>query len=101
MRQRRVGSFTLGLSLVVFGILFLVHIFEGCLDYLLIFHLWPIILILLGGEILYFNCLAPEGSYRYDVAAVGILLLLVCFAMCMAGMDWILTNAPKDGWFCI
>ena len=27
MRQRRIGTITLGISLVVFGILFLIHIF--------------------------------------------------------------------------
>ena len=53
MRQRRIGTITLGISLVVFGILFLIHIFGGVLNYMLIFHLWPLILIVLGGEILY------------------------------------------------
>lgn len=52
MRQRRIGTITLGISLVVFGILFLIHIFGGVLNYMLIFHLWPLILIVLGGEIL-------------------------------------------------
>ena len=49
MRQRRIGTITLGISLVVFGILFLIHIFGGVLNYMLIFHLWPLILIVLGG----------------------------------------------------
>ena len=40
MRQRRIGTITLGISLVVFGILFLIHIFGGVLNYMLIFHLW-------------------------------------------------------------
>lgn len=57
MRQRRIGTITLGISLVVFGILFLIHIFGGVLNYMLIFHLWPLILIVLGGEILYYSFL--------------------------------------------
>ena len=32
MRQRRIGTVTLGLTLVAFGVLFLVHIFGGVLD---------------------------------------------------------------------
>lgn len=35
MRQRRIGTITLGISLVVFGILFLIHIFGGVLNYML------------------------------------------------------------------
>ena len=62
MRQRRIGTITLGISLVVFGILFLIHIFGGVLNYMLIFHLWPLILIVLGGEILYYSFFAPEKS---------------------------------------
>ena len=34
MRQRRIGTVTLGLTLVAFGVLFLVHIFGGVLDYI-------------------------------------------------------------------
>lgn len=98
MRQRRIGTFTLGFSLVVFGVLFLMHTFMGVLDYLVIFHLWPVVLVLLGGEILYYHCTAPEEAYRYDVAAVVILLLLLCFAMCMAGVDCVFEHAPEN-WF--
>ena len=96
MQERRVGTVTLGICLVVFGVLFLLHLFLTSIDYLLIFHLWPVILILLGGEILYYAVKAPEKHYRYDFAAVFIIFLLVFFAMGMAGLDWVMTNAPKD-----
>lgn len=101
MEQRRVGTFTLGICLVVFGVLFLLHLFINNIDYLLIFHLWPVVLILLGGEILFYAVKSPDKHYRYDFAAVLIIFLLVCFAMGMAGVDWIITNAPKDwiGWY--
>ena len=45
MRERKIGTITMGVCLVVFGVLFLVHIFGGFLNYELIFHLWPLILI--------------------------------------------------------
>lgn len=96
MEERRVGTFTLGICLVVFGVLFLLHLFVKSIDYLLIFHLWPVILILLGVEILCYAIKAPEKHYRYDFAAVLIILLLVCFSMGMAGMDWMMENAPKN-----
>ena len=55
MRERRIGTITMGVCLVVFGVLFLVHIFGGFLNYELIFHLWPLILIGLGMEILFYT----------------------------------------------
>ena len=33
MRQRRIGTITLGVSLVLFGILFMIRIFGGVLNY--------------------------------------------------------------------
>lgn len=48
LKGRRIGTFTAGISLVAFGVLFLVHIFNPALNYRFIFTLWPVILILLG-----------------------------------------------------
>ena len=62
------------------------------------FHLWPLILVALGMEILYYNCLAPEKAGTYDFAAIIILIMIVFFAMCMAGFDMVLTNMPKNIW---
>ena len=54
-RIHRVGSCTAGLSMVGFGILFLLHYFWKNLDYERIFSLWPLILIGLGAELLFSN----------------------------------------------
>lgn len=96
MESRRVGTFTLGICLVIFGFLFLCHLFFPAIDYLFIFHLWPVIFILLGGEILVYSLKAPEGHYRYDFAAILIILLLTLFAMGMAGVDWLMINIPEE-----
>ena len=98
MRQRRIGTVTLGLTLVAFGVLFLVHIFGGVLDYILIFHFWPAILVVLGVEILFYTLISPNGNEKYDFGALVILFLLTGFTMCMAGEDWLLTNVPENVW---
>lgn len=90
MQDRRIGTFTLGMCLLVFGVLFLVHLFFPVINYTMIFHVWPIIFILLGGEILYFSTTAPKKHFHYDFAAILIIFLLSCFAMGMAGVEWIL-----------
>lgn len=51
----RVGTMTSGIALIVFGILFLLHMIVPTVNFLFIFRLWPIILIMLGIEILIGN----------------------------------------------
>lgn len=95
MQDRRIGTFTLGICLLLFGVLFLTHLFFPVINYTMIFQFWPVIFILLGGEILYFSITAPQRHFRYDFAAILIILLLTCFAMGMAGVEWILKCKPE------
>ena len=53
MKERRVGTFTFGISLILFGVLFLIKTIFKSFNYAFIFHMWPIMLIMLGGEIIY------------------------------------------------
>lgn len=85
--ERRVGTFTLGLTLLVFGILFGLHLFFPALDYLTVFRFWPVVLIILGCEILYSCIVKKSVSFRYDFAAVLMICLLMVFAMGMACID--------------
>lgn len=97
MRQRRIGTITLGVSLVLFGILFMIRIF-GRSTKLYIDFLCGRCFGCTRLEILYYSCLAPEKAGAYDFAAIIILIMIVFFAMCMAGFDMVLTNMPKDIW---
>lgn len=90
VKVRRVGSVTLGLTLICYGILFLLHIFMPELEYSAIFRLWPVVFILLGGEILIENHADRRGDkYRfvYDFPAVLMLGAMLFFAMVMAVVD--------------
>lgn len=98
MEKRRMGTFTMGVCLLLFGVLFLVHTFTKTINYVLIFHLWPLIFILLGGEILYFSLRGGDTQMKYDYAAVILLMLLAFFAMGMAGMDLLFEHAPAEWW---
>ena len=102
IRIRRVGSVTFGVVLIVTGILFLVHLFFPALDYVMIFRLWPVILILLGGEVLLgcrhktYEILDEKGNRKeqqktvYDVTAIFLTLVLTCFAMGMGMAEWVI-----------
>lgn len=88
--SRRVGTVTFGVTLVCYGILFLVHIFMPALRYSFIFRCWPVVFILLGAEILVesHKCRSGEWKMVYDFPAVVMLGIMLLFAMIMAAVDF-------------
>lgn len=94
IRTHRVGSITAGLSMIVFGVLFILHFFIGSLDYTMIFRLWPIMIIGLGVELLISNY--KSETIVYDKPAITLLFITTLFAMSMAGADMLL-QIVKDG----
>ncbi len=102
MRTRRVGTLTMGISLVCAGVLFAAHLFiPGLLPYHLIFSLWPAILILLGLEVLAANLRSREEKIIYDGWAIFIMILVLCFAGTMAGCQILLDHGITQGHFVI
>lgn len=91
IRTRRVGTVTLGLILVLTGGLCLLHMIFPALDYERIFQMWPFVFVSLGVEVLACSR-RPEEKMIYDWAAVFLLILLILFAMSMAGIDWMFTH---------
>ena len=85
-RTRRVGSVTFGLTLILFGVLFLVNMLLPMLHYEVIFRLWPVVFIFLGIEILVEN-----HRFVYDFPAIVMLALMLLFAMLMAAVDYAFT----------
>lgn len=85
IRTHRVGSVTAGLSMIVFGILFLIHLVFGIMKYTTIFLLWPIVLIGLGIELFLSNFI--KKKIVYDKASIFLLITMAFFAMLMALVD--------------
>lgn len=80
-RSHKVGTVTLGLSLVCMGVLFLAHMFFPEVSYGFIYKLWPVIFILLGMEILLSHHSRSLGEFIYDKTAIVLVALLILFAM--------------------
>lgn len=95
VKTHRVGTFTAGLLLVLFGVMFLVHLFVPAVSYLFIFRCWPGVLILLGIELLIASRNMEEVTY--DKGAIFLILVLAFFAMGMAGADLVIQHAVKEG----
>ena len=77
MRNRRVGTFTLGLSLVAAGVLSVLSIFTGFVDIFTVMRLSPLILVSLGIEILIFNAVSNENEMHMDGWAIFVNFILI------------------------
>ena len=85
VKPRRMGTISIGVSLVTFGVMFLLCSVFEILSYETVFALWPVILIAYGLELLAFSFF--RGKLMYDKGAVFIMILLMLFAAGMAGVD--------------
>ena len=93
---RRVGTFTLGVVLVVCGILMAVSMFCPGLDLTWALKGSPAILIALGVETL----LAAKGGGKVKYDWVGMILccLLVCTAVCLYAITYMMVWHPEYIW---
>jgi hypothetical protein len=84
MRQWRVGSFSMGLVLVLLGIGLLMDRFQGAQSALeLIINWWPLVLILLGIEVLAAGVLSRGEKFtiKYDFWSVLLVILFFLFSL--------------------
>lgn len=91
MAAKRVGSVTLGLTLVVFGVMFLLSAFIKSFNYLDVIKFWPVIFISLGIEMLvhaFQRCGKGEARcplVHHDLRAHAL-------SMCLAGAQYAMTE---------
>lgn len=93
LKGRRAGTFTLGLMLIVFGVLFLLRIFLPTLSFSVILSLWPIVFVSLGIEVLIAYFVNDAEKLRYDLWGVALILVLGVFAMAMGCTDYLVHHA--------
>lgn len=96
-RQRRVGTFTLGVTLVTAGTLMLAAMLFPRLDLRWALKCSPVILICLGVETL----IAAKGGGRikYDWAGMLLCFVLTGAALCMCAAAWFVSCWPEYGRF--
>jgi hypothetical protein len=82
MQSRRVGTLTLGILLIVLGILyFLITVFNLPLDKKIL-DFWPLILVSLGIEVLVLNdrALKKDMPLRYDFISFLLIIIMLFFS---------------------
>ena len=94
-RPRAVGTLTLGVALVIFGVFFLANTIIGSMPYEFIFMLWPAVLILLGAEVLLAHALNREEKAKFSGVSIFLLALLVVFALGMGTIGYVLQNSKR------
>ncbi len=93
LKGRRVGTLTAGIILVVFGVLFLLRLAITDLNISLIASFWPLILVLLGIEIIVAYIINKDDKMKYDFSAIILVIILAFFAMGMGGVEFIITHS--------
>ncbi len=86
---RRVGTFTMGISLIAAGGLAIYSLINPAADYVLLFRFTPVILILLGIEIMISAIFAGGTKLKYDFLSMVVCTLLICGTLCLAALPHI------------
>lgn len=79
MRKRRVGTISMGIVLIAFGVLIFIAQIESVSAVKLSIKFWPAILFLIGGEILWYSYKYKEEdmNIKYDFFSIFIVLFIV------------------------
>jgi len=73
-------------------VMFLINTMFGKIGYNVILSLWPVILILLGIEVIAAYVVNKEEKIKYDRGAIFLIIILTFFAMGMAGLQVLIEN---------
>ena len=94
-KGRRVGTFTAGIVLIMFGVMFLLRTIFPIINFSLILSLWPLILVFLGIEIIVAYIINKEEQMKYDASAIVLIIILSFFAIGMATMEFLINHSSE------
>lgn len=88
MKNKRIGTISMGIVLIAFGLLIFFAQFNKVSALKLAVNIWPGVLILLGGEILWANYKSKdeEIKFRYDIFSIFIVFVIVMTSIGIYGM---------------
>ena len=92
-KKRRVGTFTLGVVLILSGAAMLLCMFFPALDLTFLLKLSPLILVSLGVETLL--AARQGGAIRYDWVGMVLCFVLVSCALVLFVIAWCLLYCPE------
>lgn len=93
--NRRVGTLTLGIVLILMGVAFIAHLILPELSMRILLDFWPIVLIILGIETLTSYFINKQDRLRYDGWSIVIMIGLIGFSTFMGGAQFLLEEFPQ------
>ncbi|MBE6032190.1 MAG: hypothetical protein E7224_03250 [Clostridiales bacterium] len=100
LANRRVGTLTLGVVLIGSGTAGLLHLIDPTfMDFNYYIRWWPVILILLGIEVLLAWIFSKGDKLRYDGWAVVLMVCMLVFAGLMAATELALDHVEFFDYF--
>lgn len=96
MRKWRVGTFSMGMLLIFMGVLLLIGRIKNVSSINIILNWWPIIIIILGIEILVHVYFSREDQPRvkYDVFSIFFIIFILIASLGIYGGRLIIENVP-------
>ncbi|MFA9380269.1 MAG: hypothetical protein ACERKO_04330 [Acetanaerobacterium sp.] len=91
-KTRRVGTFTMGLSLVAAGSAAIYSLLNPSFDILTLLKFTPVILIFLGLEVLLFAIIGGSARLKYDFLSMLVCLTLIGCAVGISILPYVSTN---------
>lgn len=104
IRIHRLGAVTFGIVLVLLGVVCLLRVILPALDFGLVIRFWPLVLIILGVEVLLGNRqktyevlddkgqVVEQDKVIYDVPAIMMMFAALFFTLLLAWADWAQMN---------
>jgi membrane-bound ClpP family serine protease len=94
MRRWRVGTFSMGVLLILVGALLMMGEFQQISKIKLLYTWWPVILIILGLEVLAHVYLSKEEHpvAKYDGFSIFIILLIIIVTSAVYGVKFFIDN---------
>lgn len=98
-KVRRVGTFTMGVALIVFGVLLFKSIITNNFEWQLMTKVAPILLILVGVEVLINYFFIKAEKLKYDILSVFVCFILISGAFCISLIGPIASYYGPERWY--
>ncbi|PMB02200.1 hypothetical protein CEN49_26170 [Fischerella thermalis CCMEE 5273] len=101
MKPHRMGTVTAGMVLIFMGVLLLGHLYGNWPVWQWITTAWPVVLILLGIEILVYRWRHKEEPLRFHGGSIGLLIIVLITSILLYPLlflgNWVMGNpVPKE-----
>lgn len=97
-RVHRVGSVTMGLSLIIIGLTTVIYLFFPEIDYRFLAKFSPLILVGIGVEVLLANAQSDTICFKYDLFSGIVCFLLITFSLSMAAFVTVMQQYLNNYW---